>query len=123
MADGKNANESDTTGKPRPPARPILDEALEGGYRAPGAPPAGAPAPSVLSVVKRGLEGSEQDYRYSWATFGSNPCFRPALLWGIGLGALFGVHRFKETREQESDGEVKGQGATSESLAGLLSPP
>jgi hypothetical protein len=57
----------------------------------------GQPSMTPLEVVRRGLRGSMEEYEHSAATLHRNPCFREALMWGIGLGMLFGLHRFKET--------------------------
>jgi Protein of unknown function (DUF3767) len=58
---------------------------------------AGGSGMSPLEVVRRGLRGSKEEYEHSASTLYRNPCFRESLMWGIGLGLLFGLHRYKET--------------------------
>lgn len=53
--------------------------------------------PSFGTLVQAGLRGTRDDYEYSLHTFYKSPCFRQALLWGIGLGAAIALHRYKET--------------------------
>jgi hypothetical protein len=59
----------------------------------------GAEAVATSSLIKAGLRGSRDDYEYSLSTFHKSPCFRQALMWGIGLGLAVAAHRFKETSE------------------------
>tara|TARA_Y100000780_G_scaffold171485_1_gene156645 strand:- start:250 stop:546 length:297 start_codon:yes stop_codon:yes gene_type:complete len=53
----------------------------------------------VGKLIQAGLRGTRDDYEYSLHTFYKSPCFRQALLWGIGLGAAIALHRYKESSE------------------------
>jgi len=53
----------------------------------------------VGKLIQAGLRGTRDDYEYSLHTFYKTPCFRQALMWGIGLGTALALHRFKETGE------------------------
>lgn len=53
----------------------------------------------VGKLLQAGLRGTRDDYEYSLHTFYKSPCFRQALLWGIGLGSAIALHRYKESSE------------------------
>lgn len=47
--------------------------------------------------LRQGLKGDKETYVHAAKTTPRQPCFRSSLLWGIGLGCLIGLHRWKET--------------------------
>ena len=54
------------------------------------------PQASFWDVLKASTSGDKQDYRHSFRTFLAQPCLRESVGWGLGIGALFAVHRFKQ---------------------------
>lgn len=47
--------------------------------------------------LKYGLQGDKETFAHAAKTTPRQPCFRSSLMWGISLGCLVGLHRWKET--------------------------
>eukprot|EP01138_Halocafeteria_seosinensis_P005845 gb/GECG01005975.1/.p1 GENE.gb/GECG01005975.1/~~gb/GECG01005975.1/.p1 ORF type:complete len:160 (+),score=21.25 gb/GECG01005975.1/:1-480(+) len=47
--------------------------------------------------LKYGLQGDKETFAQAAKTTPRQPCFRSSLMWGISLGCLIGLHRWKET--------------------------
>ena len=51
---------------------------------------------SFWDVFKATMKSPKSEYRESLFTFVRQPCFRESMSWGLGVGTLFAVHRFKQ---------------------------
>lgn len=59
----------------------------------------GQPTASFWDVFKATVNSPKQEYRESLITFVRQPCFRESMSWGLGVGSLFAIHRFKQDCE------------------------
>ena len=69
-----------------PPAVPQIDETPQSSKQIPG----------VWDMVRSAFSGDARSFKQSVEEFHTQPCLRESVLWGIGLGFLFALHRFKE---------------------------
>jgi len=56
----------------------------------------GQPKATFWDVFRASVSSSKQEYRHSAHSFIRQPCFRESMSWGLGIGALFSAHRFKQ---------------------------